>query len=83
VVAAQEHVEIEHVALEAESESAAERGQRLKGRRADAVVVKRNLVVAVEVQRVVDAPDVGSEELGALLPVPSESTTRFRGLNAT
>ena len=70
VVAAGVLVDVEDVPLQAVAEHAAEDRQRLEPRRADAVVVVGDLRAAIgrrraEVHRLVHAPDVGLEQLGA------------------
>jgi len=50
IVAAGELVDIEHVALQAKAESAAQDRKRLEGRGADAVVVKRDLLRTRQIQ---------------------------------
>ena len=70
VVAAGVLVDVEDVPLQAVAEHAAQHGQRLERRRADAVVVVGDLLAAIgrrrpEVHRFVHAPDVRLEQLGA------------------
>src|SRR5262245_7883423 len=50
IVAADEFVEIENIALEPPTECAAEQGQRLEGRCADAVIIVRNLIRPGEIE---------------------------------
>ncbi len=62
IVAAGEFVEGDDVALQAETERAAEDRHRLERRGADAVVIKRDLVVAGKIQRIERAPDIGAPD---------------------
>src|SRR5215510_2065180 len=70
VVAAQESIELLHVALQAQAHGAAEQGQRLEAVGPDAIVVDIDLVTLGEVKRLADAPDVGLEELGRAVSRP-------------
>ena len=64
VVPAGVAIEVEHVALEAEAEDAAEHGQRAERRRSHSVVVVRDLPARItEIERSVDPPDIGLEQL--------------------
>jgi hypothetical protein len=63
-IAARELVERDHVAAQADAESAAQNGQRFEGRCADSVVVASYLVAAGQIQRTEHAPDVGAPETG-------------------
>lgn len=58
VVAADELVGVEDVALEAVSECAAQHGERHEGRGTHAIVVFRGLAVAFQVERLEHPPDV-------------------------
>ena len=64
VIPAQEFVETQNVAVEAEPERAAEDRRRLERRCADAVVVNRNLIRLRQVDGLERAPDVGPPDLG-------------------
>src|ERR1700738_702625 len=63
VVAADEFVDVDHIALQAEAERAAEDRPRLERRGADAVVIERDLVIPRQVERLEGAPDVGAPDL--------------------
>ena len=71
VVTTGEAIEIEDVPLEAEAEDAAENGQGLERGRADAVGVVGNLLVRMpKIERPVEAPDIGLEQLGGAVSGP-------------
>jgi len=64
VVPAKEFVDAQNIALEAEPERAAKDGGRLERRRADAVIIDRDLVGLGQVDGFERAPDIGSPNLG-------------------
>jgi hypothetical protein len=68
VVPAQELVEVPDVARQAPAERAAENLERPEAGRADAIVVKRDLVVVAEIERLIQPPHVGLIELGWAVP---------------
>ena len=63
VVAAQEFVEVQHIALQSPAEHAAEDGERLERRGADAVRVAGDLIGPCEVERLKNPPDVGTPDI--------------------
>ena len=63
IVAAGELVDIQHVALQAEAERAAQDRKRFERRGADAIVVKRDLLRTRQVKRFKNAPDVCPPDL--------------------
>ena len=62
-IAAGKFVNFDYVAFQAITECAAENGQRLERRGADAVVIERDLVGAGEIKRLEGSPDVGAPHL--------------------
>jgi hypothetical protein len=65
VVPAREVIEVEHVTLEAEPQHASDDGEGLERRRADAVAVVRDLLLRIaQIQRAVQSPHIGLEQLG-------------------
>lgn len=62
-VAAGELVDIDNVAFQPEAERAAEHGERLERRRADAVIVERHLIRSGKIKPFECAPDVGAPDL--------------------
>ncbi|MGY4423594.1 hypothetical protein ACVWY2_006043 [Bradyrhizobium sp. JR6.1] len=65
VVAADEFVGIQDIALEAVAEGAAEQRERDEGRRADAVIILGGLRVALQIQRLEYPPDIGAPDAGS------------------
>ncbi len=64
IVPAEEPVELADVARQAPAERAAEQPERPEAGRPDAVVVIRDLVVATEIERLIERPDVGLVQFG-------------------